>query len=134
MVFADEGLEILDEAECLRLVEGARIGRLAVCRGSISAVLPVAFILVGGEVFFFTGSGTKWDAALRQQLVTFEVDELNLDTNAGWSVMIVGQALAASAAMRARAEALGLCPWAAGERHHLVRVRPDFVSGRRLLQ
>jgi len=129
-----DGVEIMDAKECLKLVAGARVGRVAVCRGGIADVLPIAYVLVSGDVFFFTGRGTKWEAALRQQSVTFEVDEFDVGTEAGWSVMIVGRAVAASAAATARVQALGLYPWAAGERHFLVRLRPDLVSGRRLMK
>jgi uncharacterized protein len=129
-----DGLEILDEKECLKLLSGSRVGRVAVCQNGIASVLPIAFVLVGRDIFFFTGLGTKWDAAVRQQSVTFEVDEFDVGNESGWSVMVVGRALAASATARARVEALGLYPWAAGERHYLVRLRPDIMSGRRLLK
>jgi uncharacterized protein len=69
MEFADEGLEILDEQQCLRLLESARIGRVAVCLGAILAVLPVTYAVVGGEVVFFTGTGIKLGAAMRGQSV-----------------------------------------------------------------
>jgi uncharacterized protein len=129
-----DGLEILDEKECLDLVRDARVGRVAVSQGGIADVLPIAYVLVGRDVFFFTGRGTKWEAALRQQSVTFEVDAFDVDTESGWSVMVVGRAVVASAAATARAQALGLWPWAAGERHYLVRLRSDLISGRRLLK
>lgn len=132
MEFADQGVEVLDEQECLKLIEGPRIGRFAVCRGGVPAVLPVTFVVIGRDVYFLTGTGTKWDAALRGQSVAFEIDDIDVATESGWSVMVVGHAVTASPAARARAEALGLYPWAAGERHHLVRIRPDVVSGRRL--
>jgi nitroimidazol reductase NimA-like FMN-containing flavoprotein (pyridoxamine 5'-phosphate oxidase superfamily) len=131
--FADEGLEILSDRQCLELLRTARVGRLAVCMGAIPAVLPVTFGLVGGDVMFFTGTGLKLNAALRKQSVAFEVDEIDLTSESGWSVLVVGRAVAAEAAARARAEALGLYPWAPGERHHLVRIRPELMTGRRIL-
>jgi uncharacterized protein len=131
--FADDGLEILSEHECLRLLETAKIGRVAVCQGAVPAVMPVAYALVGGEVMFFTGSGVKLNAALQTQSVAFEVDHIDIDKQSGWSVLVVGQATAAGEASTARAEAVGLYPWAAGPRHHLVRIRPELISGRRLL-
>jgi nitroimidazol reductase NimA-like FMN-containing flavoprotein (pyridoxamine 5'-phosphate oxidase superfamily) len=129
-----DGLEILDEEECFALVRGVQIGRVAVCQSGIAAVLPIAFLLIGRDVFFFTGRGTKWEAALGQQTITFEVDEFDVDTKSGWSVMVIGRAVVASTIATARAEALGLYPWAAGARHYLVRLRPDQISGRRLLK
>ncbi|MDQ1443099.1 MAG: hypothetical protein QOG97_3327, partial [Acidimicrobiaceae bacterium] len=105
-----DGLEILDEEECFALVRGVQIGRVAVCQSGIAAVLPIAFLLIGRDVFFFTGRGTKWEAALGQQTITFEVDEFDVDTKSGWSVMVIGRAVVASPIATARAEALGLYP------------------------
>jgi uncharacterized protein len=131
--FADDGLEILSEEECLRLLEGARVGRVAVCLGAIPAVLPVTYALVGGEVMFFTGSGIKLNAAMKGEAVAFEVDDVDVDNECGWSVLVVGRMIDATPVSRARAEALGLYPWAAGQRAHLVRIRREMISGRRIL-
>jgi nitroimidazol reductase NimA-like FMN-containing flavoprotein (pyridoxamine 5'-phosphate oxidase superfamily) len=131
--FADNGLEILTESECLRLLGTERIGRVAICQGAVPAVLPVTYAVVGGEVMFFTGSGVKLNAALKSQSVAFEVDHIDIDTKSGWSVLVVGSASPASDAAIARAESVGLYPWAAGPRHHLVRIRSELISGRRLL-
>jgi nitroimidazol reductase NimA-like FMN-containing flavoprotein (pyridoxamine 5'-phosphate oxidase superfamily) len=133
MELADEGLEILDERECFRLIETVRIGRVAIARGAIPAVFPVTFAKVGGDIMFFTGPGTKLDAAQEGRMVSFEVDEIDPLSEQGWSVLIVGKAELASEAAKERAKALGLYPWAAGERRSLVRIRPEFVSGRRVL-
>jgi nitroimidazol reductase NimA-like FMN-containing flavoprotein (pyridoxamine 5'-phosphate oxidase superfamily) len=133
MKLADEGLELLDEHECLRLVDTVRVGRVAIARGAVPAVFPVTFARVGGDIMFFTGPGTKLDAAQEGRLVSFEVDEIDPLAEQGWSVLIVGKAELASEASRTRAQALGLYSWAAGERRALVRIRPEFVSGRRIL-
>ena len=133
MELADEGLEILDEEECLRLVDTVRVGRVAIARGAVAAVFPVTFARVGGDIMFFTGSGTKFDAAQEGMMVSFEVDEIDPLAEQGWSVLIVGHAELATEASKSRAQALGLYPWAAGDRRSLVRIRPEFVSGRRVL-
>jgi nitroimidazol reductase NimA-like FMN-containing flavoprotein (pyridoxamine 5'-phosphate oxidase superfamily) len=134
MRLIDEGLEILDESECLRLLGTVRVGRVAINRGAIPVVLPVTFALVGGDIMFFTGTGTKLNAALEGGPVAFEVDDIDVDAESGWSVLVVGRAVPADGWSRAQAEALGLYAWAAGERHHLVRIRREFVSGRRVLR
>jgi uncharacterized protein len=128
-----DGLEVLGEHECLRLLETGRIGRIAFCQGAVPSVLPVAYALVGGEVMFFTGTGTKLNAALQALSVAFEVDQIDVHNKSGWSVLVVGKASTASPASTARAEAVGLYPWAAGPRHHLVRIRAEQISGRRIL-
>jgi nitroimidazol reductase NimA-like FMN-containing flavoprotein (pyridoxamine 5'-phosphate oxidase superfamily) len=129
----DEGLEILDDRECLRLLRTVRVGRVALSQGALPVVLPVTFVLVGSDIFFFTGPGLKLTAAEAGESVTFEADEIDVAAERGWSVLAVGPAAVADQIARARVEALGLYPWPAGERHHLVRIRPEFLSGRRLL-
>lgn len=127
-------MEILGRDECWRLLATARVGRVAVCVDAVPVVLPVTFALVGGDVVFFTGTGTKLVAAEAGRTVGFEVDEIDADGERGWSVLVVGTASLASFASRTRAEALGLYPWAAGDRQRLVRIRPETVTGRRILQ
>ena len=51
----------------------------------------------------------------------------------GWSMLAVGVAERLDSWYRARIEALGLYPWAAGDRNDLVRICPSFLSGRRIL-
>jgi nitroimidazol reductase NimA-like FMN-containing flavoprotein (pyridoxamine 5'-phosphate oxidase superfamily) len=133
MTAIDEGLQILDEEECWRLMRTARVGRVAVGMGAVPAVFPVAFIVVGSDILFFTGSGIKYDAAREGRSVSFEVDEIDVVAEMGWSVLAVGPIAPASSVSKARAQALGLYAWAAGDRQQLLRIRPDFLSGRRIL-
>ena len=129
----DSGLEILDDPECIRLLHTAHIGRVAVSAGGVAAIMPVNFVMLGADIMFFTGTGAKLNAALAAATVSFEADEIDVETHTGWSVLAVGPAERTDGAMRARVEALGLYPWAAGDRHYLVRIRPTFLSGRRIL-
>jgi uncharacterized protein len=131
--FSDEGLAILSDQECLRLLESTHIGRVGICLGAVPAVLPVNYRVVGGDVMFLTGPGIKLDAAMRGQSVAFEVDEIDVVQERGWSVLVVGPLVEVGPVSRTRAEALGLYPWAAGRRQHLIRLRPEMVSGRRIL-
>jgi hypothetical protein len=75
----------------------------------------------------------KLNAALAASAVSFEVDEIDVAARTGWSVLAVGTAERTDGSQRPRVEALGLYPWAAGDRHQLVRIRPAFLSGRRIL-
>src|ERR1700737_2357389 len=122
MELIDEGLEILDERECLRLLGTVRVGRVAISRGAVPVVLPVTFAMVGGDIMFFTGTGMKLDAAQDSRAVSFEVDEIDAIAEQGWSVLVVGRARLASQASKARAIALGLYPWASGDRQQLVQI------------
>jgi len=129
----DRGLEILGTSECIRLLHTTQIGRVAVNLGELAAVLPVNYVMLGSDIMFFTGPGLKLNAALAASTVTFESDQIDVAARTGWSVLVTGRAERTDVANRPRVEALGLYPWAAGERHHLVRIRPTFLSGRRIV-
>jgi nitroimidazol reductase NimA-like FMN-containing flavoprotein (pyridoxamine 5'-phosphate oxidase superfamily) len=129
----DEGLEILSPSECLRLLEETHVGRVVLANGALPVVFPVNYVLVGDDITFFTGEGMKLRAAASATPVTFQVDHIDLERETGWSVLATGQAQEAAGSELARATALGLRPWAAGMRTHLIRIRPDVLTGRRIL-
>lgn len=128
----DAGLELLGEAECLALAARRPIGRVAVSVGALPAVFPVNFCFVGRDVVFRTASGTKFAAAVRGTVVAFEVDDFDTVGHSGWSVMIVGEASEVAASELADIEPLPVRAWAHGVRDHVVRIRSDVVTGRRI--
>ncbi len=124
--------EILDEEECMTLLCNECFGRVAVSLGAIPAVFPVNYYCEGGAIYFATGTGTKLAAALRGAVVAFEIDEADTLYRQGWSVLAVGMAHEVrEESVRLQVQS-HLQPWAPGERNHLVRIWPDFVSGRRI--
>ena len=132
MGLVDNGLEILSEIDCIRLLATANVGRVAFNAGDLPVVLPVNFGMVAGEILFFTGSGLKLAAATERRAVSFEADEFDVSARRGWSVLAAGRLERAGDLARSRAVDLGVFPWAAGDRHELVRIRPTFWSGRRI--
>ncbi len=131
-MLVDHGTEILSEADCRELVGGEEVGRVAVSVAALPAIFPVNYKVVDGDVYFLTGDGTKAKAALEGSVVGFEVDHLEPVHRSGWSVLIVGQARIVTGEERAAIGDLGLSPWAGGAKSHLVRIHPEFVSGRRI--
>jgi nitroimidazol reductase NimA-like FMN-containing flavoprotein (pyridoxamine 5'-phosphate oxidase superfamily) len=129
----EDGLELLTEAECLTLAAHRPVGRVAVCVGALPAVFPVNHCMVGRDVVFRTAVGTKLDAALSEAVVAFEVDDFDAEGHLGWSVLIVGVASEIEADELARLEPLPVRAWAHGARTHTVRIRPEFLSGRRIV-
>jgi nitroimidazol reductase NimA-like FMN-containing flavoprotein (pyridoxamine 5'-phosphate oxidase superfamily) len=126
-------LEVLGHGECLRLLEESSIGRVAVSIGALPAIFPVSYAMSGGAIYFLTGQGTKLSAALRGAAVAFEIDHADLLYHRGWSVLAIGEANEPEPAEAAELSGrLSLRPWASGVPSHLVRIRPDFVSGRRI--
>ena len=124
-------VEILERAECLALLATAPVGRVAVpVPGEAPLVVPVNFLLVGERVLFRTDYGTVFRrAVLAEQPVSFQVDEIDVATRTGWSVLVAGQA---SEVGEWEASSLKLQPWAAGGKDHWVQLEAGSVTGRRL--
>jgi nitroimidazol reductase NimA-like FMN-containing flavoprotein (pyridoxamine 5'-phosphate oxidase superfamily) len=132
MPLTDNGLELLAPEECRALLARGGIGRVGVTIAALPAIFPVNYALLGDDVVFLTGAGTKLRSAVERSVVAFQVDEI-LD-RAGWSVLAVGLASEITEpAELATAGTLGLMPFAGGDRSHFVRIRPEFLSGRRII-
>ena len=128
------GLDVLSEDECRRLLSEATLGRVAIATDGPPVVLPVNYIVAGREILFFTAEGTKLAAATANATVAFEIDHFNAVTRTGWSVLVIGPAAECTQpALINGAMAAGLRPWAAGDRSHLIALRADVVTGRRVL-
>ena len=124
------GLEILDRAECLRLLRTVPLGRIAITIGARPTVLPINYRVEGERILFRTGVGTKLDAATHGAVVAFEADDFDPMYHSGWSVVVQGVARDVS---EADAKAMSATPrWAPGQSERLVEVSLDHVSGRRL--
>lgn len=128
------GLEVLGVDECLALLDSQSIGRVAFVHAGSPHVVPVTYLVGHGGVAFRTGEGSKLDAAIMGRAVAFEVDGIDLDRRAGWSVLLTGTAELVDDADRvAELEEHGLRPWsphaADGD---WVLVRADSLSGRRI--
>jgi nitroimidazol reductase NimA-like FMN-containing flavoprotein (pyridoxamine 5'-phosphate oxidase superfamily) len=131
--------EVLDEAECLRLLASAEVGRLAYAGRYGPTVLPVNFVLHEGTIVFRTAHDSPTDEDLRTGIddaeykVAFEVDELDSAAREGWSVLVQGSVHhVSSEAERASVREAGVEPWAGGDRELFLRIRPTRITGRRL--
>lgn len=144
------GSEVLPRAECLRLLAVAArstaIGRLAVSTHGAPIVQPVNFAYDRGQVVVCLGEGFMRDHA-PGHLVAFEVDAVTdgegPDTHVAWSVLVRGLATPLDPVDRAserdahrRSEVDDSRrlphPMVAVPGHHVLAIRPDVVSGRRL--
>jgi uncharacterized protein len=128
------GLEVLSPNDCLALAQTVPIGRIVFTDQALPAVQPVSFLLEDGCVIFRTGEGTKLAVALRDTIVAFEIDDYDARAESGWSVTVVGRAESViDAAESARLARLPLRTWTPGNRDRFVRIRPEYISGRRIL-
>jgi uncharacterized protein len=128
------GLEVLAPDVCLRLLATATLGRIGVTSGALPTVLPINFRFDGTRILFRTGVGTKLDAATNNAVVAFEVDEIDPLAHTGWSVVVRGVARELTDPDEPDgSERPAIARWAPGGHHRLVAIRPEIVSGRRIV-
>jgi len=126
---ADEtkrSMEELSVAECLELLGGASVGRIAVAGpDGPPLVIPVNFVMDGDVIVFRTGVGAKLDG-LRRHPASFQIDWVDPFHRTGWSVLVQGFAYEGSPPN------VDLDPWDDGPKIHWVRLLPATITGRRL--
>ncbi len=123
----------LDGEECRALLGRSGVGRLGIVRGGYPVIFPVNYAMHGDRVVIRTDDGAKLRAASYHR-VSFEVDEIDHERRCGWSVLVQGFATEVTRRDPAypRMRALPVCPWAPGEREHMLVIAPVSVTGRRI--
>jgi nitroimidazol reductase NimA-like FMN-containing flavoprotein (pyridoxamine 5'-phosphate oxidase superfamily) len=136
MIDSRTGLESLDRDECLTLLAGEEVGRLAVVVGDTPVIVPVNYRMDGDTLLFRSDDGTKVTHGVRGQ-VAFEIDHFDRARQAGWSVVVTGRLEEAGGdgpGATDRVQRSGVYPWVGGDKAHLMRLVPDHVTGRRVGQ
>lgn len=129
------GLEVLGRDDCLALLRHRTLGRVGLTFGALPTVLPVNYFFDGESILVRTGAGSKLDAAMRNMVVAFEVDDFDPMYHSGWSVVVTGVAVevADPDVVEATADA-PLARWAPLGEEHLLAISTDMVTGRRLTE
>lgn len=126
------GLEILDIEECRALLAATPLGRIVFTDRALPAVLPVNYVVAGGDVVIRTSPDSRLATAANDAVVAFEIDEFDADARTGWSVVVIGKASGITDPIElGRLRSLPLRSWAPGEREHFIRVHPQIITGRR---
>jgi hypothetical protein len=130
----DATLDVLDYDECLALLREHHVGRLAFVVDDAPVILPVNYRLV-------EQSGRTW-IALRTRpgnvidrapvMVAFEIDAIDPDRRAGWSVLARGTLHHVYPEVADFRERFDPQPWVTDERDAWIIVEPFSISGRRL--
>lgn len=128
-------LEDVGSEECWALLASQRLGRIGFSAHSgRPVILPVNYAVANQQILIRTGRGPKLEAARRRDLVAFEVDQIDVATQVGWSVTLTGRARwVREPAVLARLGAVDFAVWAAGPRDELIAIEPLHVGGRRLV-
>jgi nitroimidazol reductase NimA-like FMN-containing flavoprotein (pyridoxamine 5'-phosphate oxidase superfamily) len=129
-------LDEIDRDECLRLLAGQAMGRLAVAdHGAYPPhIVPVNFIVDGDRVIFRSNFGRKFQlSVLGEHSVSFEADVIDEAGHMAWSVVVQGRAgILTQEEIDAIPQGGWLHPWAPGDRKEWVRIVPYAITGRRL--
>ena len=127
------GLEIIDSAECLRLLATQTLGRIALSTGALPVVFPVNFAVIDDRIVIRTAHGTSLARSARDSVVAFEVDEIDVSSGDGWSVMVQGFAREVFGRPElALARSAPLARWLEPTESMHVEISIDVISGRRV--
>jgi nitroimidazol reductase NimA-like FMN-containing flavoprotein (pyridoxamine 5'-phosphate oxidase superfamily) len=124
-------LEPMTSEECLDLLGSSTVGRVAVTAQALPAVLPVNFVLHGNAVIFRTRADGLLARACDATVVAFEIDEVQPNGRAGWSVLVVGMAHLLNGSQALRANQLNLTTAAGPGSDVFVSIDIGRVTGRR---
>lgn len=125
--------EVLEEAECLRLLESGGIGRLGFSSRTLPVVLPVNFTLSDGAIVICTEANVVLSAAIANDVACLEIDDHEWMSHDGWSVLATGRlSEVVGEEDLASVRRLPLAPWRPMLDPHYVRLPIELVSGRRL--
>lgn len=128
-------MEIIPRTECIRLLARQKVGRLGFVLHDQPLILPVNYAVSGDVVVFRTGEGSKLDNAVASK-VAFEVDDIDINSASGWSVVIQGVAEEITEIDDRFAESLrdvAGASWIPETTDHFVCIRPNSITGRRLV-
>lgn len=129
---APYAVQTLDHHECLRLLRGVTVGRLAVWVDDHPDIFPINYRVDQGTIIFRTAEGTKLQAATGDTPVAVEADGIDPDSGIAWSVVVKGRAAPVKDPQEVLDTAgLLLFPWQTGKKEHFVRITPDELTGRR---
>lgn len=130
------GVRVLQDDECMRLLAGVRIGRVALTRDALPVILPVAFRVLGQDPVIRTGPGAVREAGRRRSVLCLEADGCAPDWSTGWSVLVTGRAeVVTEPDTLAVVRGLAMPEWRHtlhGDEHDdlYVRIRTELISGR----
>lgn len=123
-------------SECYQLLAGRSVGRLGVVVEGYPLIIPVSYALDDQTILIRTAPGSVVARSAGSD-VAFQVDDLNLDSHSGWSVLARGRAEALTAAealeLTSRIPPIIVQPWAPGDRPLWMRITPQDIAGRRIV-
>ena len=117
--------------DCWSLLEDADIARIAWQSVDGIGLVPINYAVADGALWFRTDKSSVLARECGGQPVVVEVDQVDPETDAGWSVVIRGTAELIDV-LDVPDMLVEMRVWAGGPRSLFIRIEPDQVTGRRL--
>ncbi|WP_051467908.1 pyridoxamine 5'-phosphate oxidase family protein [Actinomadura oligospora] len=127
-------LSALDRDECLKLISPGGVGRVAYDDGEGPTVTPVNYVVDGEAIIFRTSLAGRLNKNIGglpsggEVRIAFEVDRIDPERRAGWSVLLRGGARQ----LEDDEDSADVEPWPAESRPARVRLTAKDITGRRL--
>ena len=120
--------------ECLDLLNGSVVGRVAMSTPVGPRIVPVNYAMYEEAIVFRTSPYSELGTYGWNTDLAFEIDHLDYERHQGWSVVAVGRAEIIDDPDEVNAIRSGWdpAPWADGLRHLYIRLRWRTITGRRL--
>ena len=126
----------LTGAESWQLLRSVSLGWIVFTWHAMPAIRPVNHLVEDEAIIVRSHLGSAIVARAAADdgaVVCYEADELDPVRHTGWSVIVTGMArLVRDPAAITRYEQL-LEPWAAGQMHYVIAVKPQVITGIRLV-
>ena len=126
-------LEAMTYDQCVDELAKLSVARVGYVDSGWPTVVPVNYAVRNGLIFIRTQEGGKLEAARRNDVVCFEVDDTDVSTRTGWSVVAHGalQVVQDPGTLLDAWEA-DPSPWIEGGRWHWLQLVPFSLTGRRV--
>ena len=131
---SDQGTRFdrMDRDECMDLVAEQMFGRVVMSVDCMPVAVPVMIKVIGGDIYFISDHGPKVDRAVRNTVVSIQVDHADLIDRTGWCVLVTGMSEIVTDNDRIREVLRDLGAWTPSEHSVVVRVPSTVVRGRSL--
>lgn len=124
----------MDYAKCRELLAANVVGRVAVCLPNGPQIVPVNYAVSEESIVFRTAPYTVLGQHAWNSRLAFEIDHLDYERQAGWSVVATGRGemVEDDRELEAIRSFWDPRPWAGGARLLYIRLRWEQLTGRRL--
>lgn len=125
----------LTEAESWELLAGASLGRIVFTERAMPAIRPVNHLVDDRTIIIRShlGSALTSRASGGGTVVCYEADDLDAVRHTGWSVVATGMASLVTDPDAVEHYERVLHPWVDGQMNYVIAVRPQIITGIRLM-